>query len=111
MSRRLCGGPTEAGEPVPGLETANEFGFGRARDDHRPSAGVWCDETDTVPPDVVAECRGQLREAEVPVRGADAQFFRGGFMFECVRRGKQRELIAFGGRCVDRRRALSPVGD
>lgn len=28
----------------------------------------------------------------------EEQFFRGGFMFECVRRGKQREIVAFGGR-------------
>jgi translation initiation factor 2-alpha kinase 4 len=27
-----------------------------------------------------------------------SKFFRGGFMFECVRRSKQREVVAFGGR-------------
>ncbi|ORY27989.1 hypothetical protein BCR39DRAFT_588886 [Naematelia encephala] len=33
-----------------------------------------------------------------PTLSRNAEFFRGGFMFECVRRTKQREIIAFGGR-------------
>ncbi|ORX40873.1 kinase-like domain-containing protein [Kockovaella imperatae] len=33
-----------------------------------------------------------------PTLARNAEFFRGGFMFECVRRGKQREVMAFGGR-------------
>ncbi|OCF54570.1 PEK/GCN2 protein kinase [Kwoniella mangroviensis CBS 10435] len=33
-----------------------------------------------------------------PTLAKHSEFFRGGFMFECVRRGKQKEVIAFGGR-------------
>lgn len=47
-----------------------------------------------------------------PTLARNAEFFRGGFMFECVKRGrsskdgKLRELIAFGGRSVDFRARL-----
>ncbi|WVQ86282.1 hypothetical protein IAT38_008450 [Cryptococcus sp. DSM 104549] len=33
-----------------------------------------------------------------PTLAKHAEFFRGGFIFECVRKGKQREVIAYGGR-------------
>lgn len=33
-----------------------------------------------------------------PTLSRNAEFFRGGFMFECVRRGKHNEVLAFGGR-------------
>ncbi|WVF67821.1 hypothetical protein IAT40_002582 [Kwoniella sp. CBS 6097] len=33
-----------------------------------------------------------------PTLARHAEFFNGGLMFECVRRGKQKEVIAFGGR-------------
>ncbi|WRT70924.1 uncharacterized protein IL334_007923 [Kwoniella shivajii] len=33
-----------------------------------------------------------------PTMAKHSEFFRGGFMFECVRRGKQKEVIAYGGR-------------
>ncbi|KAK8850742.1 hypothetical protein IAR55_004662 [Kwoniella newhampshirensis] len=33
-----------------------------------------------------------------PTLARHSEFFRGGFMFECVRRGKQRDVIAYGGR-------------
>nr|XP_019050908.1 PEK/GCN2 protein kinase [Kwoniella bestiolae CBS 10118]OCF29838.1 PEK/GCN2 protein kinase [Kwoniella bestiolae CBS 10118] len=33
-----------------------------------------------------------------PTLAKHSEFFRGGFMFECVRRGKQKEVVAFGGR-------------
>ncbi|WWC65005.1 uncharacterized protein I303_107619 [Kwoniella dejecticola CBS 10117] len=33
-----------------------------------------------------------------PTLARHSEFFRGGFMFECVRRGKQKEVVAYGGR-------------
>ncbi|RXK39365.1 PEK/GCN2 protein kinase [Tremella mesenterica] len=33
-----------------------------------------------------------------PTLSKHAEFFRGGFMFECVRRGRQGDVVAFGGR-------------
>ncbi|KAK4689653.1 eukaryotic translation initiation factor 2-alpha kinase 4, partial [Tremellales sp. Uapishka_1] len=33
-----------------------------------------------------------------PTLAKNVEFFRGGFMFQCVRRGKQRDVVAFGGR-------------
>ncbi|OXG72558.1 eukaryotic translation initiation factor 2-alpha kinase [Cryptococcus neoformans Gb118] len=33
-----------------------------------------------------------------PTLAKHSEFFRGGFMFECVRKGKQKEVVAYGGR-------------
>lgn len=33
-----------------------------------------------------------------PTLAKHSEFFRGGFMFECVRKGKQKDVVAYGGR-------------
>jgi translation initiation factor 2-alpha kinase 4 len=45
-----------------------------------------------------AEVRPARPQNRFAVELTTKQFFRGGFMFECVRRGRQRDVIAFGGR-------------
>lgn len=33
-----------------------------------------------------------------PTLAKHSEFFRGGFMFECVKKGKQKDVVAYGGR-------------
>ncbi|ODN77808.1 hypothetical protein L202_04931 [Cryptococcus amylolentus CBS 6039] len=48
--------------------------------------------------DATRACGVQRKILFRPTLAKHSEFFRGGLMFECVRRGKQKEVVAYGGR-------------